>query len=131
YVTHDYQEALALGDRIGVLREGRLVQVGTPTQVWTEPVNTFVARRRLGERARLRRGGACPAARRRVQARARPAHRRSPMTVTMDAPPQAQRLRLEALRKTYTARGRGDGVTLTAASERVHLFDPASGQRLR
>jgi multiple sugar transport system ATP-binding protein len=44
YVTHDYQEALALGDRIGVLREGRLVQVGTPTQVWTEPVDTFVAR---------------------------------------------------------------------------------------
>jgi multiple sugar transport system ATP-binding protein len=44
YVTHDYQEALALGDRIGVLREGRLVQVGTPAQVWTEPVDTFVAR---------------------------------------------------------------------------------------
>jgi multiple sugar transport system ATP-binding protein len=44
YVTHDYQEALALGDRIGVLREGRLVQVGTPVQVWNEPVDTFVAR---------------------------------------------------------------------------------------
>jgi multiple sugar transport system ATP-binding protein len=44
YVTHDYQEALALGDRIGVLREGRLVQVGSPAQVWTEPVDTFVAR---------------------------------------------------------------------------------------
>jgi multiple sugar transport system ATP-binding protein len=44
YVTHDYQEAFALGDRIGVLREGRLVQVGTPAQVWTEPVDTFVAR---------------------------------------------------------------------------------------
>jgi multiple sugar transport system ATP-binding protein len=44
YVTHDYQEALALGDRIGVLREGRLVQVGTPAQVWTAPVDTFVAR---------------------------------------------------------------------------------------
>ncbi|MGH3585640.1 MAG: ABC transporter ATP-binding protein, partial [Pseudonocardia sp.] len=44
YVTHDYQEALALGDRIGVLREGRLVQVGTPAQVWAEPVDTFVAR---------------------------------------------------------------------------------------
>jgi multiple sugar transport system ATP-binding protein len=44
YVTHDYQEALALGDRIGVLREGRLVQVGTPAQIWTEPVDTFVAR---------------------------------------------------------------------------------------
>ena len=44
YVTHDYQEALALGDRIGVLRAGRMVQVGTPAQVWAEPVDTFVAR---------------------------------------------------------------------------------------
>ena len=44
YVTHDYQEALALGDRVGVLREGRLVQVGTPQQVWHEPADTFVAR---------------------------------------------------------------------------------------
>lgn len=44
YVTHDYQEALALGDRVGVLRDGRLVQVGTPVQVWTEPADTFVAR---------------------------------------------------------------------------------------
>jgi multiple sugar transport system ATP-binding protein len=44
YVTHDYQEALALGDRIAVLREGRLVQVGPPEQVWKRPVDTFVAR---------------------------------------------------------------------------------------
>jgi multiple sugar transport system ATP-binding protein len=44
YVTHDYQEALALGDRAGVLREGRLVQVGTPEQVWHAPADTFVAR---------------------------------------------------------------------------------------
>ncbi|WP_433698280.1 ABC transporter ATP-binding protein [Nocardiopsis sp. CA-288880] len=44
YVTHDYQEALALGDRVGVLREGRLVQVGTPAQVWETPADAFVAR---------------------------------------------------------------------------------------
>jgi multiple sugar transport system ATP-binding protein len=44
YVTHDYQEALALGDRIAVLREGRLVQVGTPEQVWNTPVDSFVAK---------------------------------------------------------------------------------------
>jgi multiple sugar transport system ATP-binding protein len=44
YVTHDYQEALALGDRIAVLREGRLVQHGTPQEVWEQPRNTFVAR---------------------------------------------------------------------------------------
>ena len=44
YVTHDYQEALALGDRIAVLREGRLVQIGTPQQIWRQPADTFVAR---------------------------------------------------------------------------------------
>jgi ABC-type sugar transport system ATPase subunit len=44
YVTHDYQEALALGDRIAVLREGRLVQIGTPEQIWRQPADTFVAR---------------------------------------------------------------------------------------
>jgi ABC-type sugar transport system ATPase subunit len=44
YVTHDYQEALALGDRVAVLRAGRFVQVGTPEEVWRSPVDTFVAR---------------------------------------------------------------------------------------
>lgn len=44
YVTHDYQEALALGDRIGVLRDGELVQVGTPEQIWRSPADTFVAK---------------------------------------------------------------------------------------
>lgn len=43
YVTHDYQEALALGDRIAVLRKGRFVQVGTPEQMWRAPLDTFVA----------------------------------------------------------------------------------------
>ena len=44
YVTHDYLEALALGDRIAVLREGRLVQVGTREDLWHRPVDLFVAR---------------------------------------------------------------------------------------
>ncbi|CAN3129368.1 ABC transporter ATP-binding protein [Mycobacterium sp. smrl_JER01] len=44
YVTHDYQEALALGDRIAVLREGRLMQIGTPEEIWRRPADTFVAR---------------------------------------------------------------------------------------
>jgi ABC-type sugar transport system ATPase subunit len=44
YVTHDYQEALALGDRIAVLRNGALVQIGTPEQIWRKPADTFVAR---------------------------------------------------------------------------------------
>ncbi|PRY16859.1 ABC transporter ATP-binding protein [Kineococcus rhizosphaerae] len=44
YVTHDYQEALALGNRIAVLRAGRVVQVGTPEDIWRRPVDTFVAK---------------------------------------------------------------------------------------
>ncbi|WP_330253983.1 ABC transporter ATP-binding protein [Nocardia sp. NBC_00565] len=44
YVTHDYQEALALGDRIAILRDGQLVQVGTPEAIWRRPVDTFVAK---------------------------------------------------------------------------------------
>lgn len=48
YVTHDYQEAVALGDRIGVVNKGKLLQVGTPSEVWNAPVDTFVARM-LGE----------------------------------------------------------------------------------
>jgi ABC-type sugar transport system ATPase subunit len=44
YVTHDYQEALALGDRIAVLRAGSLVQIGTPEEIWRRPADTFVAR---------------------------------------------------------------------------------------
>ena len=44
YVSHDYREALAMGDRIGVLREGKLHQVGTPEEIWHRPADTFVAR---------------------------------------------------------------------------------------
>ncbi|CAN5757448.1 ABC transporter ATP-binding protein [soil metagenome] len=44
YVTHDYQEALALGDRIGVMRAGQLVQIGTPDDIWRRPADTFVAK---------------------------------------------------------------------------------------
>ncbi|MBA3416612.1 MAG: ABC transporter ATP-binding protein, partial [Chloroflexia bacterium] len=43
YVTHDYLEALALGDRIAVLREGVLVQVGTREDLWLRPADIFVA----------------------------------------------------------------------------------------
>jgi multiple sugar transport system ATP-binding protein len=44
FVTHDQIEAMSMGDRIGVLNKGTLVQVGTPQEIYTNPVNTFVAR---------------------------------------------------------------------------------------
>jgi thiamine transport system ATP-binding protein len=44
YVTHDQAEAFALGDRVAVLRGGRIVQVGTPDDVWARPADADVAR---------------------------------------------------------------------------------------
>ncbi|RGE24203.1 ABC transporter ATP-binding protein [Leucobacter sp. wl10] len=42
-VTHDQGEAMALGQRIAILREGRLVQHATPEELWNEPADSFVA----------------------------------------------------------------------------------------
>ncbi len=43
YVTHDQSDALAIGDRIAVLRAGRLVQIGTPRDLYDRPADLFVA----------------------------------------------------------------------------------------
>ncbi|MCO5731230.1 ABC transporter ATP-binding protein [Rhizobium sp. SSA_523] len=43
YVTHDQTEAMTLADRIVILRDGRIEQVGSPRQVYQDPANTFVA----------------------------------------------------------------------------------------
>jgi iron(III) transport system ATP-binding protein len=43
YVTHDQIEALALSDRIAVMRGGRIVQVGTPKAIYETPADPFVA----------------------------------------------------------------------------------------
>ena len=43
YVTHDQEEALTLSDRVVVMSEGRIQQIGTPTDIYNEPVNCFVA----------------------------------------------------------------------------------------
>jgi ABC-type sugar transport system ATPase subunit len=44
HVTHDQTEALVLADRIAVLRDGRIEQIGTPDEIWRTPASTFVAR---------------------------------------------------------------------------------------
>jgi multiple sugar transport system ATP-binding protein len=43
YVTHDQTEAMTLGDRVAVLREGQLEQVATPRELYRRPANLFVA----------------------------------------------------------------------------------------
>lgn len=44
YVTHDYLEAMSLGDRLVVLNKGQIQQIGKPEEVFAKPVNTFVAK---------------------------------------------------------------------------------------
>jgi spermidine/putrescine transport system ATP-binding protein len=43
FVTHDQEEALTMSDRIAVMHQGRILQVGTPTDVYDAPANRFVA----------------------------------------------------------------------------------------
>jgi len=43
YVTHDQEEALTMSDTIAVMNEGRILQIGTPEEIYNEPKNSFVA----------------------------------------------------------------------------------------
>ncbi|HEX7781145.1 MAG TPA: ATP-binding cassette domain-containing protein, partial [Vicinamibacterales bacterium] len=43
YVTHDQAEAMGLGDRIAVLNQGKVIQIGTPQEIYGHPTDTFVA----------------------------------------------------------------------------------------
>ena len=43
YVTHDQIEAMTLADRVVVMKQGKIQQVGTPTEIYDHPANTFVA----------------------------------------------------------------------------------------
>ena len=44
HICHNLEEAMTLGDRLGILHQGRLIQTGTPHQVMTRPANAFVTR---------------------------------------------------------------------------------------
>lgn len=43
YVTHDQEEALSISDRVAVMKAGKVLQVGTPLEIYNNPVNTFIA----------------------------------------------------------------------------------------
>lgn len=43
FITHDQQEALSISDRIAVMNEGKILQVGTPAEVYESPADAFVA----------------------------------------------------------------------------------------
>ena len=43
YVTHDQEEALTMSDRVVVMKDGEIQQIGTPQDIYNEPKNAFVA----------------------------------------------------------------------------------------
>ena len=42
FITHDLDEAIKLGDRIAIMKDGEVVQVGTPEEILTDPANDYV-----------------------------------------------------------------------------------------
>jgi len=62
YVTHDQIEAMTMATHIGILREGRLVQVGTPREVYERPADVYVATRLGIPRINLLPAGTLPLA---------------------------------------------------------------------
>ena len=85
YVTHDQTEAMTMATHIGVLDQGRLVQIGSPRAIYTDPVNTYVATRlgSPGDQSRPARGST-PTSRR------RPRRRRSACAPSMCASARAR-----------------------------------------
>ena len=61
YVTHDQTEAMTMGDRIAVMRAGRVMQVGTPLELYENPANVFVATFLGSPRMNVFRGDQWPA----------------------------------------------------------------------
>ena len=100
YVTHDQEEALSLSDRVVVMSEGRMEQVGTPFEIYNFPSTAFVAsfvghaQRAAGRRDQCRRGRAHdrgPARPRRALVRGRPRARRDPGPAAGDGLARAPR----------------------------------------
>jgi multiple sugar transport system ATP-binding protein len=147
YVTHDQIEAMTLADRIVVLRDGRVEQVGTPRELYEAPVNLFVAqfigspKMNILPLAALRLPPAVRAPAGAVQAGLRPEH-----LAVVPAPESLLRGRVAAAEYTgastllHVALGSGetclvveDGeapalgseVALSAAPSRLHFFDAA------
>jgi multiple sugar transport system ATP-binding protein len=101
YVTQDQTEALTMATRIGVLQEGRLVQVGTPREIYENPSSSYVASRLGSPRINLlprQAVGACAAPAAAVTAGLRAEHLHVHRTASAPAGGQpAQVLRIERL----------------------------------
>jgi multiple sugar transport system ATP-binding protein len=153
YVTHDQVEAMTMGHRITVMRDGKIQQVGTPREVYEKPANTFVATFigtppmnlvtgavsgsslqassfALPLRMALEQG-------RRVIAGIRPEHLHigGPINATVDLVEpighesivyaSAGTEKLVAIFEPHEAPRTGDSISFGVDAERIHLFDAA------
>jgi multiple sugar transport system ATP-binding protein len=148
YVTHDQTEALSLGDRVAVMREGAVEQVGTPDEVWAAPANRFVARFVGSPAMNLlpADGPLCPpgvAARPGLELGVRPEHVRLgtegvAAEVTLVEPIggeayvhlHADGLELVARTDAALRPAAGDTVRVSVRPGDTHLFDAETGERV-
>ena len=145
YVTHDQIEALTLGQRIAVLRDGELQQVGTPDQIWREPANRFVARFVGSPAMNIVSSGAAVGldAPRGAEVGIRPEHvilgdAGVEATVVLVEPIGSESLvhlrvaetGLVARVAAETGHRVGEAVRVSALREHAHLFDVGTGERL-
>jgi len=144
YVTHDQTEAMTLGDRVVVLDNGRVRQVGPPQEVYDRPADTFVARFLGNPPMNLVPGGGVLGGDAGVTIGVRP----EDLALDEDGPVEAtvevvEHLGSEALLRTRCDDGTplivragprpavrpGDRVRLRADPQRLHRFDAESGRR--
>jgi ABC-type sugar transport system ATPase subunit len=150
HVTHDQMEALVLGDRVAVLRDGMLEQVGTPEEIWAAPATRFVARfvgspamNFLPADGPLRPDGLVVGNARPLEIGVRPDALRlgdvgavaSVERVEVAGSDAHVYLGLDgysivARVPAATRPSAGDGVRVTAAGQDVHLFDADTGRRV-
>jgi ABC-type sugar transport system ATPase subunit len=152
HVTHDQVEALTLGDRVAVLVDGRLEQVGTPEQLWLEPATWFVARfvgspamNRLGTTSPLRPSRPAGTGGDKVVVGVRPdavlLEGKGKVTGTVlgvEIAGADAHVRLEVNGDELVARvplarrpAVSDRVSIVVDPESVHVFDAATGARVR
>ncbi|BCJ76995.1 sn-glycerol-3-phosphate import ATP-binding protein UgpC [Catellatospora sp. IY07-71] len=151
YVTHDQSEAMALGDRIAVLHDGRIEQLGTPDEVWHRPRTRFVASFVGAPGMNLLPGDGPlrpPGTAADVELGVRPEHVALSAAHSTPARTLGEVARVEVLGEDalihlrlgghavvakVPARTRpapGDRVTVHVADEHLHAFDAATGERI-
>jgi multiple sugar transport system ATP-binding protein len=145
YVTHDQVEAMTMGHRITVLREGKIQQVGTPGEVYDHPANVFVAQFIGTPPMNLLRGSLAEAIAKRanVIAGIRPEHLHLgdgiPATIDMVEPIGHETIvyatagseKLVAIFDPHEAPRAGETVSFTVDPARLHLFDAQSEMAVR